>query len=250
MHNAARGSLAVGGLILVIGIVSFVLGGAAAASDIEEDNVFEGTSGSFDYPDDDWWIVYTKDNVDCESLSVTFTNSSGSTTDEWGDPFFTKDDCSTVGTEDDLDGFQSVGSVDIIGATAGTYTVSASSKIYISPLFEDAGEAIGGALLAACFGLPAIICGVCFLLIGGVLGISLKDKQNVQIVSQQPQVAMVGTPVATPGFDQPAPMAVAPPAAPVANPEAQGYYDNLVAQGHDPGSALGYTQQHYPGFQN
>lgn len=30
--------------------------------------------------------------------------------------------------------------------------------------------------------------------------------------------------------------------------KAQNYYDSLLTQGHDPASALGHTQQHYPGF--
>ena len=238
MHNAARGSLAVGGLILVIGIVMYALGSSAAggALDPSDNPVFEGKTGSFEVIDNTGLAIYVDEGVSCDSFTATITDSNGSTeVDEfWGD-YFEKDNCDGEG---DLSGYVYVGSFNAF-ADDGTYTIDASSKVYMADTWSDVGEALGGGIMAVCGGLPAIVCGICFLLIGGVLGISLKDKQNVQVVPQQPQVAMMGTPVVAPAV-----------AAPVANPEAQGYYDNLVAQGHEPGSALAYTQQHYPGFQN
>ncbi len=258
MHNAARGSLAVGGLILVIGIVMYALGASAAggAMDPSDNPVFEGKTGSFEVIENTGLSIYADEGVDCNSFTATITDSDGNTEEQtgWGD-YFVKDNCDGEG---DLDGYVYVGSFNAF-ADDGTYTIDASSKVYMADTWADLGEALGGGLMAACGGLPAIICGVCFLLIGGVLGISLKDKQNVQVVSQQPQ--QMGAPVmmtggapamGAPAMGAPAmgvPEMGAPAPAPAANPEAMAYYQGLLTQGHDPASAQSYTQQHFPGFQ-
>lgn len=70
-------------------------------------------------------------------------------------------------------------------------------------------------------------------------------------VAVPPGLAMPATNVAMPpGLVMPAPAQAPTPApAPVVDPAAQSYYDNLLAQGYDPASALMYTQQYYPTFQ-
>jgi len=248
MHNAARGSLAIGGLILVIGIVMFFLGGAAAGFDPSDDNIFEGKSGSFVVPADHLgYGIYVDEGVSCDSFTATITDSNGSTSDEyWGD-YFEKDNCDGLG---DLEnGFVYVGSFNVM-ADPGTYTMGASSKVYVVDSWAELGEAAAGGILALCGGLPAIVCGICFLLIGGVLGVSLKDKQNVQIVTQQPQGSMGAPMVMGAPMTPSVPVAAAPIATPAADPAAMGYYNNLIAEGHDPATAASHTEQYYPGFQN
>ena len=249
MHNLARGTLAIGALSLVVGIIMYGMGASAAEIDIENDNQWSGKSGSVDFPAEDWWIVYTSESVDCESFELTLTDVNGTTGDPvWGEYF--EKDCSS--SDDDPEGFQSVGSWNSLAAEEGTYTVSATDKVYFVGAWEEVGEALGGGIMALCGGLPAMICGVCMLLSGGVLGIALKDKQNVQIVTQQPQVAMGvmgGQMVSANPMGAPTAVAPAAIAAPSANPAAMEYYNGLIAQGHDPANALAYTQQHFPGFQ-
>ena len=162
MHNAARGSLAVGGLILVIGIVMYVLGGAAAdgALDPSDNPVFEGRTGSFEVIDNTGLGIYVDEGVSCDSFTATISDSNGSTEDEfWGD-YFTKDNCDGEG---DLGEYVYVGSFNAF-ADDGTYTIDASSKVYMADTWSDVGDAVGGVGMAVCGGLPAIICGVCFLL--------------------------------------------------------------------------------------
>ena len=250
MHKAGKILLAIGVIICIIGGVLFVGSADLVEYDIEDDNVYEGTSGTFEYPDDDIWIVYIKDDVDCESFTATFTNtSSGETSIEtWGD-YFDKDDPCDDGS-DDSDGFQSVGSVNLF-ADAGTYEVDASSKIYIMPIGAELGEAVAG-ILGAGISIGILCCGGFFLLLGLILGLTLKTPEPVVVIAAG-AAPMVGTmPVmgAQPAMAA-APMAAAPmAAAPVAAPDpAQEYYNGLVAQGYDAATATQHTQQHYPGFQ-
>jgi len=249
MHNAARGSLAVGGLILVIGIVIYALGASAAsgALDPSDNPIFEGKTGSFKVIDNTGLGIYVDKGVSCDSFTATITDSNGSTSDEyWGD-YFEKDNCDGLG--DIESGFVYVGSFNTF-AEPGTYTMGASSKVYVVDSWAELGEAAAGGILVLCGGLPAIVCGICFLLIGGVLGMALKDKQNVQIVTQQSQGSMGAPMVMSAPMTPSVPVAAAPIATPAADPAAMGYYNNLIAEGHDPATAATYTEQYYPGFQN
>jgi len=190
MHNGARATLAIGILFTIIGIIVIALGvgTAATAFDLEENAELIGSSGSFVSSDDDWGFeIFVKGDiteVECESISVTITDSAGSDEDEvWG-PYY-DEDCYSNNYE--YEGYTYIGSFSIFNEN-GVYNLDASSEVIVVDTSEGAGEAVAGGLLATLCGIPALICGILFLLLGGVLGLALKDKQNVQIQHQSPPV--------------------------------------------------------------
>ena len=191
MHNAARGMLAIGALFAIIGliVVALGIGTAAGAFDIEENAEMIGSSGTFVSNDDDWGFeFFVKGEIsesECLDISVTVEDSSGSEEGEfWGSYY--DEDCYSNSYE--YEGYTYIGSFSALHEN-GLYSVDASQEVIVVDTAEGAGEAIGGGLLATLCGLPALVCGVLFLLIGGILGVALKDKQNVQIQQhQQPPI--------------------------------------------------------------
>ncbi len=191
MHNAARGTLAIGAIFLVIGIVVtvFGLGSVAGAVDLEENAEMIGTSGSFTSNDDTWGFeFFVKGEIsesECMGISVTVEDSTGSEEDDvWGSYY--DEDCYSNNYE--YEGYTYIGFFSIFHEN-GVYSVDASQEVIVVDTAEGAGEAIGGGLLAGFCGFPSIVCGLILALIGGVLGVTLKDKQDVQITTapqQQP----------------------------------------------------------------
>ncbi len=183
MHNAARATLAIGGLFTIVGIIVLALGigTAASAFDLEENAEMIGSSGSFTSNDDDWGFeFFVKGEIsesECEGISVTVTDSTGSDEDEFWGAYY-DEDCYSGAYE--YDGYTYIGSFSIVHDN-GVYNVDASREVIVVDTAEGTGEALAGAGLAAFCGMPALGCGVLFLLLGGVLGLALKDKQNVQV---------------------------------------------------------------------
>jgi hypothetical protein len=255
MHKAGKILLAIGVIICIIGGVLFVGSADLVEYDIEDDNVFEGTSGTFTVDDDSFFSVYVKDDTPCEGFEATINNvSSGyNVFDHW---------CDDDEYEESFEGFTDVGflsdeGVFSIGLSPGEYEViDADAKIYIVDDGQELGEAVAGIMgILASWGI--LCCGIFFLLLGLILGLTLKTPEPVVVIAagaapmvgtmpvMGAQPAMAAAPMAA------APMAAAPmAAAPVAAPDpAQEYYNDLVAQGYDAATATQYTQQHYPGFQ-
>ena len=253
MHKAGKILLAIGVIICIIGGVLFVGSADLVEYDIEDDNVFEGTSGTFTVDDGSFFSVYVKDGTPCEGFEATINNvSSGyNVYDNW---------CDESG-EEGFEGFTDVGSLRdedaFIGLSPGEYqVVDADAKIYIVDDGQELGEAVAGIMgILASWGI--LCCGIFFLLLGLILGLTLKTLDPVIVIAggaapmvgtmpvMGAQPAMAAAPMAA------APMAAAPmAAAPMAAPDpAQEYYNGLVAQGYDAATATQYTQQHYPGFQ-
>ncbi|HIF04304.1 MAG TPA: hypothetical protein EYQ80_02520 [Candidatus Poseidoniales archaeon] len=104
MHKAGKILLAIGVIICIIGGVLMVGSADLAEYDIEDDNVFEGTSGTFTVDDDgSFFSVYVKDGTPCEGFEATINNvSSGSNVfNNW---------CDDDG-EESFEGFTDVGSL-------------------------------------------------------------------------------------------------------------------------------------------
>ena len=165
--------------------------------------------------------------------------------------------------DDDIGDYKYIGRVAPL-AEIGEYTVDASTTIYIT----DDAEAAGGVLAGAGIAMSAFCCGGGFLVLGLILGLTIKDDKHTAVVMQQPGmvpvvaqpgiVPMVAQPGVVPVMAQPqvalpttsieqlTPQAAATGAA---NPAAMSYYQGLVQQGYDAQTALTYTAQHFPGWQ-
>ena len=184
MHAAAKVMFALGGVICVIGIFLFAAGADAAEIDVEEEAIWSGTSGNWDYDDEDIYLVYVKSGTSCDGFSATMTDENGST-GNWLEDNIDIDECAEW-DEDDLDGYILIGSIGLT-TDAGTYTMEASDKIYIIGAGEELGEAIGGGL--AILGSWGILCcGGFFLLLGTIFALTLKKGEaQVVVVNQHPQ---------------------------------------------------------------
>jgi len=183
MHNAARATLAIGGLLTIVGIIVVTLGvgTAATAFDIEDNAEMIGSSGTFTANEEHWGFeIFVKGEISassCESISVTITDSSGNEEGEFWGTYY-DEDC--YSSDHDYDGYTYIGFFSGLHDN-GLYSVDASQQVIVVDTADAVGAQLGGAGLAAFCGMPALGCGVLFLLLGGVLGLALKDKQNIQV---------------------------------------------------------------------
>lgn len=187
--------------MLVVGGIMTVMGGDTISDiewDVEGESVFEGPGGTYAHSSDDLMIIYVDDTVDCESFTLTYTNTTdGSTGYDWDDDgveddsYFMKEDCADDGMStssgDDPAGYYSIGS---FNGDKGDYTVESSESFYTVPFFTT----IGGVVEEAASGIFAIIggvglagCGVCSLLLGGLLALVLKDDKPATVMTNQVQ---------------------------------------------------------------
>ena len=248
MHKSGKVLMIIGGVICLDGVIGFV--GEGAAIDTGTSNKFSGTSGEF-YNDDLFYSVYTLEGT-CDSLTVTLTNvESGLTFDALHpDGFFTKNCVS--GEANDIGDYIYVGKVEPL-SPVGAYTVNASSIIYIT----DDAEAVGGVLAGAGIGMISFCCGGGVILLGIILGLTIKDNNPEAIIMQQPgAVPMMWQPqvmVAQPQVEHPTTsveqLAPQPATTGAAIPAALSYYQGLIQQGYDAQTAVAYTAQHFPGWQ-
>ena len=207
VHIAGKIFLGLGALMLVIGGIMTATGGDTLSEiewDVEGESIFEGPNGEYSHSTDDLMIIYVDDSVDCESFTLTFENETGAkgydsdtmedsngdgdTTNDNDYPFFTKDDCEWADGGDDPAGYYSIGS---FSGEQGAYTVEGSDSFYTVPFFKT----VGGVVEDAAEGIFAIIggvglagCGVCSLLLGGLLALVLKDnKPQTMVVNEMQQ---------------------------------------------------------------
>ena len=211
MHIAGKIFLGLGAVMFVIGGIMTITGGDTLSDvewDVEGKSVFEGPDGTYIHSADDIMIIYVRDSVDCESFELTFTNETGAQgydadtmddSDGDGDPandndypFFTKEECAddgmSVSSGDDPSGYYSIG--ELSNMEKGEYEVSSTYSFYTVPfietLVEAGGEVVGG-LLSIAGGIGIAVCGLCSLLLGGVLALALNDNKPQTVVVNPPQ---------------------------------------------------------------
>ena len=211
MHIAGKIFLGLGAVMFVIGGIMTITGGDTLSDvewDVEGKSVFEGPDGTYIHSADDIMIIYVRDIVDCESFELTFTNETGAQgydadtmddSDGDGDPandndypFFTKEECAddgmSVSSDDDPSGYYSIG--ELSNMEKGEYEVSSTYTFYTVPfietLVEAGGEVVGG-LLSIAGGIGIAGCGLCSLLLGGVLALALNDNKPQTVVVNPPQ---------------------------------------------------------------
>tara|TARA_B100001248_G_scaffold47263_1_gene30119 strand:- start:18034 stop:18672 length:639 start_codon:yes stop_codon:yes gene_type:complete len=211
MHIAGKIFLGLGAVMFVIGGIMTITGGDTLSDvewDVEGKSVFEGPDGTYIHSADDIMIIYVRDSVDCESFELTFTNETGAQgydadtmddSDGDGDPandndypFFTKEECAddgmSVSSGDDPSGYYSIG--ELSNMEKGEYEVSSTYSFYTVPFFEtlvEAGGEVVGGLLSIAGGIGIAVCGLCSLLLGGVLALALNDNKPQTVVVNPPQ---------------------------------------------------------------
>ena len=102
MHASGKIFMGIGLVLVLIGGGMLWWGADTASVDIEDDNAFEGTSGTWE-AGDDWYGVYAKDSVNCDTLTVTILDENGSSSDENGLEYWNHD-CGLADDEIDPDG--------------------------------------------------------------------------------------------------------------------------------------------------
>jgi hypothetical protein len=188
MHVAGKVFLGLGVLFLIIGLVMAGGGrdslGDAGDWDPEEKSEFSGTTGdsSYTYPGGMDKIVMVRDNVRCDEFTISMTNQTGEN--------HVKVDCEDDGEkpwgwEDDPPGWYHMATFSMWDYSGGEYTIDANEDYEIVDaweiLLEEGGEAVGG-IMGILGGVGLSGCGVCSLLLGGILAIVLKDpKEPTQI---------------------------------------------------------------------
>ena len=195
MHIAGKVFLGLGVVFLVIGMVMAGGGrdslGDAGDWDPEEKSEFSGTAGnsSYTYSGEDL-LVMVRDNVRCDLFTIDMTNQTGEN--------HVKVDCDDEtfgekprGWEDDPPGWHHMATISSAEYSSGEYTLETNEDFELVPLWEivleEGGEALGG-LLGIMGGVGLSGCGVCSLLLGGILAIVLKDPKEGTQIQQPPTV--------------------------------------------------------------
>jgi len=193
MHISGKVFLGLGALFLILGLVMANSGGNALGEvgevDVEGKTVWKGQDGTFYYDNSDEIMVFVRDTVRCDEFTVTITNESGEDV-YWADEC-TSDGSMPAGYEDDPDGWYHMGTFGWVGESAGDYTLNASAEVNLLPLgeviLEELGEAAGG-IMGILGGVGLFGCGACFLLLGGILALVLKDPKEATQIQMPPSV--------------------------------------------------------------
>jgi hypothetical protein len=193
MHVAGKVFLGLGAVLLLLGIVMTGLGGNALEEvgdvDVEGKTVWSGEEGVFSYDEMDMLMVFVPDTVRCDEFTITFSNESGDTTTKMD--ACTEDGSAPEGYADDPDGWYHMGTFGWEGESTGDYTLEANTEVNLLPMWEILGEEFGeaaGGLLGILGGVGLSGCGVCLLLLGGILAVALNDPKEATQIQQPPTV--------------------------------------------------------------
>ncbi len=192
MHVAGKVFLGLGAALLVLGVVMGGLGGSALDDvgewEVEEKSEFSGTTGnsSYTYPGGIDKIVMVRDNVRCDEFTIDMTNQTGEN--------HVKVDCEDDGEkpwgwEDDPSGWYHMATISPGEYSRGEYTIEANADYEIVDAWEVLGEELGeaaGGFLSILGGVGLSGCGVCFLVLGGILALALNDPKDAMQIQQPP----------------------------------------------------------------
>ncbi len=192
MHVVGKVFLGLGAALLVLGVVMGGLGGSALDDvgewEVEEKSEFSGTTGnsSYTYPGGMDKIVMVRDNVRCDEFTIDMTNQTGEN--------HVKVDCEDDGEkpwgwEDDPSGWYHMATISPGEYSRGEYTIEANADYEIVDAWEVLGEELGeaaGGFLSILGGVGLSGCGVCFLVLGGILALALNDPKDAMQIQQPP----------------------------------------------------------------
>ena len=180
MRTAPKVMLGLGGVMLVIGILAFAIGGAVI-SDVSPDSEdwsgtlkWEGTTPTTYTGEFDWTHIY---NVWVEEGSSVQVEVIGGDDEN---RFFSceeLEDCWIFDEDGAIPGFEYIGEVSFMDS--GTWQVEFSGDNNVDVMIRD-DDSFGGFL--GIFGGGGVCCfGILFLLIGGILAATMKDKPKVEM---------------------------------------------------------------------
>ena len=182
MHIAGKIFLGLGVLLLIGGgIMTF--GGSSSLEDVgewdvEEKSDFSGQAGTTTYSfDGKDMLIMVRDNVRCDEFSFTMTNDSG---ENHVFPDCEDDGEKPIGWEDDPEGWYHMDGISPWSYDQGDYTIESNEDYELVPMWEVVGEEIGeaaGGFFAILGGVGIFGCGICSLILGGILALVLKDPQ-------------------------------------------------------------------------
>ncbi|MAQ04759.1 MAG: hypothetical protein CMA50_02900 [Euryarchaeota archaeon] len=180
MRTAPKVMLGLGGVMLVIGILAFAIGGAVI-SNVSPDSEdwsgtlkWEGTTPTTYTGEFDWTHIY---NVWVEEGSSVQVEVIGGDDEN---RFFSceeLEDCWVFDEDGAIPGFEYIGEVSFMDS--GTWQVEFSGDNNVDVMIRD-DDSFGGFL--GIFGGGGVCCfGILFLLIGGILAATMKDKPKVEM---------------------------------------------------------------------
>ena len=194
MHVAGKVFIGLGVLFIVLGLV-MAGGGRESLGDVgewsvEDKSAWSGAEGTATYLwSGDPMMVMVRDNVRCDTFSLTMTNDTG-------ESHYKNDECTygnvgqqPAGYSDDPDGWYHMGTITDWEYTAGEYTIVANSDFELVPMWEIVGEELGeaaGGLMGILGGIGLSGCGVCFLVLGGILALVLNDPKEATQIQHPP----------------------------------------------------------------
>ena len=232
MHTAAKVLLIIGTIATVIGIGGFAIG-AGQVDDIGDSwNTFEfedATNGTITIEDTDgmgdigltFWVkgVYEDKDGDgtwdvCQNTNVTITESPDVNNSwEWAEildgNFYNEVqanqgcDSNDKNTNNDREGkgLAKIGRA-CWGCYAGNVSFESNQSVWVTyeeKVGEELGEDVGIIILGVIGGFGGICCGVLFLIIGGIMALTMKDNKQ-QMMYAPPadnQMMMVNNPTTT-----------------------------------------------------
>ena len=180
MRTAPKVMLGLGGVMLVIGILAFAIGGAVISDDSPDSEdwsgtlKWEGTTPTTYTGEFDWTHIY---NVWVEEGSSVQVEVIGG---DHENRFFSceeLEDCGIFDEDGAIPGFEYIGEVSFMDS--GTWQVEFSGDNNVDVMIRD-DDSFGGFL--GLFGGGGFCCfGILFLLIGGILAATMKDKPKVEM---------------------------------------------------------------------
>ena len=147
--------------------------------DVEEKSDYSGVAGEaeFTFRGEDL-LVMVRDDVRCDEFTIAMTND---TEENWVWVDCEEDGEKPYGWADDPNGWYHMTTISAWEYAKGEeYTLNANEDFELVPMWEVLGDEIGEAgrgFLGILGGVGIFGCGICSLILGGVLALVLKDEQ-------------------------------------------------------------------------
>ena len=215
MRTAPKVMLGLGGVMLVIGILAFAIGGAVI-SDVSPDSEdwsgtlkWEGTTPTTYTGEFDWTHIYNVWVEEGSSVQVEVIDGDDENRFKSCEEL---EDCWIFDEDGAIPGFEYIGEVSFMDS--GTWQVEFSGDNNVDVMIRD-DDSFGGFL--GILGGGGVCCfGILFLLIGGILAATMRDKPKAELSPVSPVgsdgvVVVHGTPAAQ-SAESSAPSAESPPA--------------------------------------